>query len=1075
MHFEAVVDRFSHDTILSFSAPSELNDNAISASLHSILGGASIKSSTSSLRHLPLEEITEDSREVDERATTVTEGSTVKESHRDASSTPRQSLSRNSSVSSTRHRRLGSLLSGSKKCQVEKHRNFEEKIVGTNRSTYETFSERPVPERRTSSQSSRPSLRDSIDSYTNHKKIKLGPRPSVDNGDSRSGRPPLYSHNSEPRQVSTLPPSVRVPARQQGPPKVLSQGPLHTVKSTSEVAIASLTQSEPLELDASESPPLSGSVMSKVTYGQVHDSKQPTLSLEKQRLMKALQIRQRRLEMRPLKSPRLDESACSPTISSQVADEQAALDIIHDHPVADVGSGVAHDFAQDMEVRSNTNSEISPISTTEPSDVASTQASSVADADETKLDDHQAKISSSDRRIETDQKGASPNLGLTIAPTEGYLPSEPSSTKTVRNIEDLDLPLQSTSKSQIPISTAASERATQLEQGTVIRTPTSSHPNATQVENEGKEDELETRYPSSDTVDSCFINRNDNKRGAIAPVKIVQPGETLDDNYLSDEAFMEELQSATVQEAKPMSVSRSPITPVFPKSPTKSTGNRSSAELSRTLSNNPSSSPQLRRHLTPDLSDKSLFMDKMETRGKLPLVTRVVSSPLSNTQRHESTRTLSPPLSPPQNRRSVSVSPTRERERSESPMPLLKKVGVSSGISQRIKALERFSGTPESTSSSKHTTPNISPALISQRKTSITTPPSTTASPPPQTGWSFRRKFPYPTPSPSPQATKTFPLKSSPTPSTTLTSKKSMVVSDSAVPKKSQSNTISVTAHIIRDTPNEKPEIPLNPSEPAPLNLHQSPLIVEHKNATLESDQTATPSPAPKTSKLSRSPSVKSMSSSTSPDSKRDAAPPTLRRNSTNSRRSVNSRKNSDVELSRPLSEVSSNGTPGTERPDEKKHSRTSRLFKRMSSMGTASRRSIVHALSPTVKEEDPIQEHVRAEQVVEEEKEAKGIDLGDVNVQFPDTLLWKRRHMELDGQGYLVLDRCKADDASHIHLSIIPRETDQNHQHSKVATKKYHMSDFRSPYIPDHDRQELPNSTYLGVTLLDIMQNRSN
>ena len=69
-----------------------------------------------------------------------------------------------------------------------------------------------------------------------------------------------------------------------------------------------------------------------------------------------------------------------------------------------------------------------------------------------------------------------------------------------------------------------------------------------------------------------------------------------------------------------------------------------------------------------------------------------------------------------------------------------------------------------------------------------------------------------------------------------------------------------------------------------------------------------------------------------------------------------------------------------------------------------------MHALSPTVKEEDPIQEHADVVQVVEEEEEIKMTDVGDVNVQFPDTLLWKRRHMELDGQGYLILERCQAD-----------------------------------------------------------------
>ena len=51
---------------------------------------------------------------------------------------------------------------------------------------------------------------------------------------------------------------------------------------------------------------------------------------------------------------------------------------------------------------------------------------------------------------------------------------------------------------------------------------------------------------------------------------------------------------------------------------------------------------------------------------------------------------------------------------------------------------------------------------------------------------------------------------------------------------------------------------------------------------------------------------------------------------------------------------------------------------------------------------------------------------------------------------------------------SVTLKEADKELQHSRVATKKYHMSDFRSPYIPDHDRQELPNSKCLSHTMLE-------
>lgn len=86
---------------------------------------------------------------------------------------------------------------------------------------------------------------------------------------------------------------------------------------------------------------------------------------------------------------------------------------------------------------------------------------------------------------------------------------------------------------------------------------------------------------------------------------------------------------------------------------------------------------------------------------------------------------------------------------------------------------------------------------------------------------------------------------------------------------------------------------------------------------------------------------------------------------------------------------------------------------------------------------------------------------VGEINVQFPDTLvsllpsiilticslssqLWKRRHVELDGEGNLIL---------------APSALDKS---SRVAQKKYHISDFIRPYIPDQEREELPYSICL-------------
>jgi hypothetical protein len=103
----------------------------------------------------------------------------------------------------------------------------------------------------------------------------------------------------------------------------------------------------------------------------------------------------------------------------------------------------------------------------------------------------------------------------------------------------------------------------------------------------------------------------------------------------------------------------------------------------------------------------------------------------------------------------------------------------------------------------------------------------------------------------------------------------------------------------------------------------------------------------------------------------------------------------------------------------------------------------------------------------VEEEKWV-GADLGEMNVQFPDTLvsifplipmtqaakhhltmssqLWKRRHLEIDTQGYLILN---------------PHDT-SNRGASDKLERRYHLSQFFPPFAPDMERMEMPYSVVL-------------
>jgi hypothetical protein len=123
-----------------------------------------------------------------------------------------------------------------------------------------------------------------------------------------------------------------------------------------------------------------------------------------------------------------------------------------------------------------------------------------------------------------------------------------------------------------------------------------------------------------------------------------------------------------------------------------------------------------------------------------------------------------------------------------------------------------------------------------------------------------------------------------------------------------------------------------------------------------------------------------------------------------------------------------------------------------MSSSLSASRKNIAHAMSPTVREE--------AEPVIDNSSLASipsltpitptTFEIGDVNVQFPDTLLWKRRSMSFDSQGYLIMSPALTSHGSGKEKS------------SSGATRRFHLSEFRTPSVPDADMEELPNSVVL-------------
>ena len=449
--------------------------------------------------------------------------------------------------------------------------------------------------------------------------------------------------------------------------------------------------------------------------------------------------------------------------------------------------------------------------------------------------------------------------------------------------------------------------------------------------------------PESSNVERQHSTRKEKRKPYLEPIQVPTPDYSDDENLLSDDSFMEELKSATVEEAKPISVGVSPLSPGY--------SNSSNGKVS------------------PDAWRNS----------------RAVSNP--SAIGHQ------PPSMPTTLGRSVSTTAAEAGATQNGPVLVARKINVSSGISSRIKALEKFSSTRDAPS----TTTSLAPSAASfetLRKgySDVSSRPLSSYIPEPFSRASSVRR-------PSSQAG----------PGLTRSA-----------------SSVSVTARIVRD-PIAAEAHSTDPSEPAILNLQPSQITVEHETTEV--------------------PVLPSLDTEPTIQSEDDTLPPSTAGSDQQSSESVQ-RPESRISISPSIKEeetspAKSDDAPAT--PESQKQSRASRLLRRMSSI--TSRKSVVGVLNPIVKGEGSnisvkIEEPERVGPSVTEV--APAIDIGEVNVQFPDTLLWKRRFVRIDDQGYLVLT---------------PGNVDSSNRN---LVKRYHMSEFRTPCLPDEDRQELPNSILL-------------
>lgn len=1085
VQFQSVLERFTpHDTVFSFTAATELTESALSSAcmLHTSI--VSLNSSSSSLHRPRLGEITEDAEEgggerpksglrqsilsdadsgfkegrhnLASQATTNLNTNT--DSHLpkgDSSSTPTTQISKVPSIAAFEKFQPENLgPTADAESPVEEAKGAKESTAELIPPRVEDL--RTSQDSRCSTQSTRPSAseldRASVyTGYTPHKpKVKLGPRPSVQ-------QPRTARARAEARPIANLPNSVRVSTRPlfsaSRPTSSASHRPISQQSNRSAHSTFTIhrdsTPPPPLPqpsihisalyqppnsylLNRPASPAPSATTSLAPSFNTIRPS---GIAPEKQRLMRALQLRKKQQQEKACQtkppSPAVsnEENSGAPEASlpqtdskpnmmkkksslpSKLPPSQAPSP---DSPMAlsdldAVPSGSGGDTAErTVSLNQTTTTSIGsrplalPVDS-EDEDVVSSIMDSESDTSEE---------TTPRPKLNTISPSSSPALP-TVMPHNnlsiGVLATSP--------VQSLEVPRPTESPAE---KTRISEEQEEKRPYTIdppLRLQSDSIDLATTTEKSSPQ-----RAPSVKTEPSVFntaeigdyrsSQRPTRQHEAPDPHRTIVSPEASDCS--DDESLYEELQSATVEEAKSMMVARSPINAVFNRrSPDSQRGqNGSISVLSRKTDESSNSTPEKAKAAT----------------GRSP------SSAL--------------PQWPPTIETAQSL--------------LIKKTNVSTGISKRIKALEMFSGRSDASGSSPISVAPPSPPptaglvkkrMYSHSPTETTIRGISTRTPPAK---HLHYPSPAPTPTPASAAADNQPSWLQRTGSST----------EILAPRR-KGDSISVTARIIRDATEMKSKESSSPSKPVAMNLHRSPLVVEHGKAgpspPREASKSLESSVAPSDSTIlepapSETPRAErrrfSLSSSHSNSGKLPQSESFTKRLSMTIRHARTESGNLQTgNLPRSTSDASS-----VAEDKYVKDSRKNRLRKRMSVLTAGSRRSIASAFGSSVlRQEDPalissqppdsIAEHSREVSLVDTsiaESHAHVVDIGDVNIQFPDTLLWKRRFMRIDDQGFLILT---------------PTTMEANR---RGISRRFHLSDIKKPCLPALEREELPWSILL-------------
>ncbi|KAK3375248.1 hypothetical protein B0H63DRAFT_273046 [Podospora didyma] len=662
---------------------------------------------------------------------------------------------------------------------------------------------------------------------------------------------------------------------------------------------------------------------------------------------------------------------------------------------------------------------------------------------------------------------------------------------------------------------------------------------------------------NADVLETASIETRRSKRiAALEPIRTDIDGPEKDKRHsmaslFDDDGLMDELQSATVQQAKPVTVSKSPMTPFF-------------------------SSDAKTRPPGPDSGFST------------PRFVRTVSNPIRGPL-------LAPGDVTTSSARAVSSGAAYlhkiAQQQAADLRPKSSKIGSS--ISQRIKALEKLSANTSPVSGETVVKERPASTFFSVRKTSGREP---SRSPSVVDRATSLTRGPTPSPPESRESSPETGKKSFRDRSGSLVNRLSMF--EGGKMPRGRPESVQVTARIVRDATqpfSKAPEPKADAADFGPLDLKQSPLVVDVKKSpfpSLLSSSTPVPEQEPAlekkqsllqrrfskgrrsesrdrnkdiakeedkevadTPRLARrrssltvvkdfikdrrdnllgakSPSTDNLSitlssatanlaspSGPTPTSRSPSRPPSVHQSLSFPRRLSISSRRSSLEQSSPVlsgsglptgplspsrtteasgesdggvrdkrsgssssnpGSISTSPTPGngtgsnnnsssSSNSSSNSNSRTSRFMRRLSSSLGSSKKSVPPSISPTVAEEEDAEVVAASIGVPQSRGNATTgapssaptqpsivAFMGDVNVQFPDNLLWKRRTICLDSQGFLILSAVQG-------AAAMPTAVAGKDRHHPVGTiKRYHMSDFRLPYNPEMEVQELPNSVVL-------------